>query len=197
LLVLWIAKQIFGDLIIQQIKGSIPDYTTERVRMAVKHLPAELREEREADWLAELATLKDKPLSALRFAWGLGRAARRIAFCHATGRQWTRRAGAMTKWREQSTRLVRLSGVDACDIDRDHVELAHAACTGCAAVLAALMTLKIELLSLSLFSTALGRTTLGCLLFVIAFVVAYGGLVLGMFLPVIWQLTRENQAESP
>lgn len=76
--VLWLAKQVLGSLLGQQARGSVPDYATKKVKAAVKRLPAELAEEYEADWLAELATLKDKPISALRYARGLPSAARKI-----------------------------------------------------------------------------------------------------------------------
>jgi hypothetical protein len=76
---LWMAKQIVGPLIGQQVKGSVPDYTADRARAAAKLLPSELAEQYEDDWLAELHALVDKPLSAIRYAHGLRRAARRIA----------------------------------------------------------------------------------------------------------------------
>lgn len=77
--ILWVAKQIIGPLIGQQIKGSVPDYTASKARAAVKLLPPELAEQYEQDWLAELHALANKPFSAIRYAGGLRRAARRIA----------------------------------------------------------------------------------------------------------------------
>ena len=50
-----------------------------KARAAAKLLPPELAEKYEADWLAELDSLADKPLSAIGYARGLRRGARRIA----------------------------------------------------------------------------------------------------------------------
>jgi lipopolysaccharide/colanic/teichoic acid biosynthesis glycosyltransferase len=75
----WLGKQVAAALVGQQIRGTIPDYTTAKVREAVKLLPPHLAEPYEKDWLGELAALGVKPMSALRFAWGLARAARGIA----------------------------------------------------------------------------------------------------------------------
>lgn len=77
--VLWVLKQVFGPLIGQEAKGSIPDYTASKARSAARRLPPGLADEYEEIWLAELEALKDKPLSALKFARGLRRAGSRIA----------------------------------------------------------------------------------------------------------------------
>jgi hypothetical protein len=77
---LWLLKLLLGSLIGQQVKGSVPDYTASKARAAARLLPPDLAEEYEEDWLAELkGPLKDKPLSALKYALGLRLAARRIA----------------------------------------------------------------------------------------------------------------------
>lgn len=77
---LWLLKHLLGSLISQQMKGSVPDYTASKARAAARLLPPDLAEEYEEDWLAELqGPLKDKPLSALKYALGLRLAARRIA----------------------------------------------------------------------------------------------------------------------
>ena len=77
---LWLVKQVLGPLIGQQVKGSIPEYTADKARAAARLLPPEIAEEYEQAWVAELKgpRLKNKPLSALKFALGLRRAARRI-----------------------------------------------------------------------------------------------------------------------
>jgi hypothetical protein len=77
--ILWLAKQMVGPLIGQQMKGSVPDYTAGMARAAAKLLPPELAEKYEQDWLAELHALASKPFSAIRYALGLRRAAHRIA----------------------------------------------------------------------------------------------------------------------
>jgi hypothetical protein len=78
--VLWLLKHLLGSLVSQEMKGSIPDYTVSKVRAAARLLPPDLAEEYEEDWLAELeGPLKDRPLSALKYALGLRLAARRIA----------------------------------------------------------------------------------------------------------------------
>jgi lipopolysaccharide/colanic/teichoic acid biosynthesis glycosyltransferase len=79
IVVAWVAKQILAALIGQQVKGSIPDYASHRARAAAQRLPAEMREAYAAEWLAELATLDAKPLTAIRYAAGLSRAASDIA----------------------------------------------------------------------------------------------------------------------
>jgi hypothetical protein len=76
---LWLLKQAIGMLVGQQVKGSIPDYTIRRVKGAARLLPDDLAADYERDWLAELETLDGKPLSAIRYAVGLPRAARSIA----------------------------------------------------------------------------------------------------------------------
>jgi len=194
LLALWISKQVFGSLIAQQVKGSVPGWTAKRVEAAVELLPDELRDECRADWLAELTTLEDKPITALRFALGLRRAARGISFRQTTGEARTFGAGALAGWRALGTKVVRLSGVDAGNLQRKHIEFLHGTCASLALVSAAVVTLRIEMLSLS--STVIVRTALGCLFFATALVIFYGVTVLWVFWPVVWRVTRENQAES-
>lgn len=75
----WLAKQILGSLLTQQARGSLAEYAAKRARAASKLLPAELAEEYREEWLAGLLTLETKPLSAVRYACGLERAARGIA----------------------------------------------------------------------------------------------------------------------
>lgn len=75
----WLVKQALGALVGQQVRGSIPEYTAGRVRSAVQKLPSDLKEAYEAEWLAELATLDAKPITAIRYVNGLSRAAREIA----------------------------------------------------------------------------------------------------------------------
>lgn len=75
----WLTKQVVGMLLAQQVKGSIPGYTAAKAKAAARVLPSDLADAYLEDWLAELDALDDKPLSALRFARGLPRAASRIA----------------------------------------------------------------------------------------------------------------------
>jgi lipopolysaccharide/colanic/teichoic acid biosynthesis glycosyltransferase len=78
-------------LIAQQAKGSIPDYTARKARDAARLLPAEIAADYEHDWLAELGALDGKPLSAIRYARGLPKAARSIAVtlgAEAAGSRW-------------------------------------------------------------------------------------------------------------
>jgi lipopolysaccharide/colanic/teichoic acid biosynthesis glycosyltransferase len=79
LFVLWLLKQVVGMLISQQVKGYIPDYAARKAVAAARLLPSDLAAEYEADWLAELATLDGKPISALRYAYGLASASRSIS----------------------------------------------------------------------------------------------------------------------
>jgi lipopolysaccharide/colanic/teichoic acid biosynthesis glycosyltransferase len=77
--VLWFLKQVFAAILGQQVKGTIPDYTARRARAAAEKLPPDLSAEYEDEWLAELTILSGKPLSALKYAYGLSRAAAEIA----------------------------------------------------------------------------------------------------------------------
>lgn len=79
-LLCWVVKQVIGTLLAQQVKGSIPDYAAAKAKAAARVLPSVLADAYLEDWLAELDALADKPLSALRFAHGLPRAACRIAW---------------------------------------------------------------------------------------------------------------------
>lgn len=76
---IWFAKQVLAVLIGQQVKGSIPDYAARKAQSAAQKLPPELREAYEVEWVAELATLDSKPMTAIRYSHGLGRAASEIA----------------------------------------------------------------------------------------------------------------------
>lgn len=78
-LLCWVIKQVVGTLLAQQVKGSIPEYAAAKAKAAALVLPSALADAYLEDWLAELNALEDKPLSALRFAHGLPRAACRIA----------------------------------------------------------------------------------------------------------------------
>lgn len=78
-LAFWALRLLGGLLIGQQVKGSIPDYTAARARAAARRLPHGLAERYEEEWLASLEALVDKPISALRYAHGLRRAASSIS----------------------------------------------------------------------------------------------------------------------
>jgi lipopolysaccharide/colanic/teichoic acid biosynthesis glycosyltransferase len=78
-LALSILRFVGGLLLGQQVKGSIPDYTAARARAAARRLPHDLAEQYEEEWLASLAALADKPISAIRYAHGLRRAANSIS----------------------------------------------------------------------------------------------------------------------
>jgi len=75
----WLARLVLGALFAQQVKGSLPEYTARRARAAAGRLPQQLRGRYEEEWLAELEAQREKPLSALRFAHSLPKAARAIA----------------------------------------------------------------------------------------------------------------------
>lgn len=88
---LWLAKQIFGALIAQQAKASIPEYTAAKARAAARLLPDDLALSYEEDWLAELESLEAKPFSAIKYALQLKKAARSIAEIaggRESSRQW-------------------------------------------------------------------------------------------------------------
>lgn len=75
----WLARLVLGALFAQQVKGSLPEYTARRARAAAGRLPEQLRGRYEEEWLAELEAQREKPLSALRFAHSLPKAARAIS----------------------------------------------------------------------------------------------------------------------
>ena len=77
--IVWLARLVLGALFAQQVKGSLPEYTARRARAAAEQLPDQLRERYEEEWLAELDAQREKPLSALRFAHSLSKAARAIS----------------------------------------------------------------------------------------------------------------------
>lgn len=77
--VIWLARLVLGALFAQQVKGSLPEYTARKARAAAGQLPEQLRGRYEEEWLAELEAQREKPLSALRFAHSLPKAARAIS----------------------------------------------------------------------------------------------------------------------
>jgi lipopolysaccharide/colanic/teichoic acid biosynthesis glycosyltransferase len=81
----WIAKSVLSELIGQEVKGSIPGWSAALARSAARRLPPELQGTYEEAWLGELAMVRDKPLSSLRFAFGLRRAAKGIAKVESAG----------------------------------------------------------------------------------------------------------------
>jgi lipopolysaccharide/colanic/teichoic acid biosynthesis glycosyltransferase len=78
--VAWFAKQAIGALVGQQVRGSVPDYAARKARSAAKRLPEGCRKQIEEEWLAELAMLDSKPLTAIKYAHGLVRAATEISY---------------------------------------------------------------------------------------------------------------------
>ncbi len=76
--IVWLGKQVLGALVSQQARGTLSDYVADRARAAATLLPPDLADDYCEEWLAELLALEPKPLSALRYAVGLERAARGI-----------------------------------------------------------------------------------------------------------------------
>ncbi|MBS1679266.1 MAG: sugar transferase [Actinobacteria bacterium] len=97
----WVLRPIVGALLGQQAKGSVPDVTAAMARSAARILPEDERDRYEEEWLGELGALSEKPLSALRFAVGLRRAAYRIS---------GRRRPAFEKMRPGVTRFSDILG---------------------------------------------------------------------------------------
>jgi hypothetical protein len=86
-LVLSVLRFLGGLILGQQVKASIPDYTAARARAAARRLPHGLAEQYEEEWLASLEALADKPISAIRYAHGLRRAANSISGERVLGRE--------------------------------------------------------------------------------------------------------------
>ena len=86
----WVVKHVVGELLSQQVIGSIPEFTARKAIRAAQMLPADLAKSYLEDWLAELHALQDRPLSALRFARGLAAAARVIAVMAGSPIRYTR-----------------------------------------------------------------------------------------------------------
>ncbi len=76
---IWLVRLVFGALLAQQVRGSLPEYTARRARAAAGRLPEQLQGRYEDEWLAELDAQREKPLTALRFAHSLPKAARAIS----------------------------------------------------------------------------------------------------------------------
>lgn len=72
-------RSMAEPLIKAEVAGSLEDRLTARVRKAAELLPTEIAEELEAEWLAELDAVRDRPRLALRFVRGLPTAAAAIA----------------------------------------------------------------------------------------------------------------------
>lgn len=171
---LWIAKQALGSLIGQQIKGSVPDYTAKEAVRAAGRLPAELTEEYEAVWLAELAALEGKPISALRYACGLRRAARRIIAAEVT--EVRRVSGARmpeaAKMRKRGLRALRGSLPGAA------FGICTVACTGLSIELSLMAPLPDTLQGLAIGSVPVVRVMLGLGLFASSFIAFTWALIL-------------------
>lgn len=78
-ILLWVARQAVGPLIGQETRGWLVLWCRRLVRRASRSLPEDQGGSFQEDWLAELAELEERPLSALVYAIGLARAARRIS----------------------------------------------------------------------------------------------------------------------
>lgn len=76
--VLYALRVVGGALLGQEAKGAVPDAARRRARRAAALLPEPLAAEYEHTWLAELDSMRDRPLKTARFARGLPRAARAI-----------------------------------------------------------------------------------------------------------------------
>lgn len=74
-IVLLTLRGVFGWAMTGEIKGALFAYFERRVREAGGGLPEDIADDQVDEWLNELESLGDRPLSAWRFVRGLGRAA--------------------------------------------------------------------------------------------------------------------------
>jgi len=66
-----IVTAVLQPLVEQEVLGSWPFLTRAMLSLAVRQLPADYREDIFAEWLGELDTLRDRPLSAFSFVLSL------------------------------------------------------------------------------------------------------------------------------
>jgi lipopolysaccharide/colanic/teichoic acid biosynthesis glycosyltransferase len=74
-----ILRTLATSLVAGEVSGVLAAYLSRRVHKAAAALPPELADDQEAEWLEELAVLKERPLRAVLFTRGLADAARAIA----------------------------------------------------------------------------------------------------------------------
>ena len=73
-----VARALLTSLLAGDVKGYLHDLLKSRVRGTARRLPESVAEEFETEWVAELETLKDRPLLAWLFVRGLQTAATAI-----------------------------------------------------------------------------------------------------------------------
>lgn len=78
-IILAILRAIFVGVIAGELKATFIASQQARVRRAAASLDPEVAEDQKDEWLRELDALSDRPLAAIKFTQGLGRAARSIA----------------------------------------------------------------------------------------------------------------------
>ena len=74
-----LVRAILAGLLGAELKGMLNERLKRHVRRIAVTLPPEQSADLEAEWLAELATLQDRPLRAVAFARGLAVAARGLS----------------------------------------------------------------------------------------------------------------------
>jgi hypothetical protein len=75
----FIITRALGGLIASETAGQVRTRVLQLIDNAVAHLPEGQRERYREEWRADLETLKDRPLSAIRWALQVRRCARRLA----------------------------------------------------------------------------------------------------------------------
>jgi L-histidine Nalpha-methyltransferase len=79
---LGVTKSLASSLLAGEVKGLLASLLMRRAKAAAKKLPRDLAADLEEEWLGELTALMDRPLRAVKYAWGLNRAARAIRHGH-------------------------------------------------------------------------------------------------------------------
>ena len=79
LIVGYVFLRALGGMIGREAAGWAPHVARQVVRTAADGLPAEYRDRYREEWLAEVGTLSDRPLTALITAFSIARNARRLA----------------------------------------------------------------------------------------------------------------------
>lgn len=74
----WIGLQVIASLVQQEVLGWIPHWSLGLLRLAVRQLPPAERDRWREEWEAELATLRDRPLTCLLAAVGIAFAVRGV-----------------------------------------------------------------------------------------------------------------------
>ncbi len=79
-----VVRSLVSSLLAGEARGLLASLLMGRVKAAAKKLPPDVVADLEEEWSEELTAVMDRPLCAVRYAWGLNRAARTIKHGHVS-----------------------------------------------------------------------------------------------------------------